>query len=356
MQIDVLKPLQETIIFGVVFFALLLFSLRKKKSNEFLPVDTTQELKGFAICFITLAHIGYFLSRQTEFLFPFSVFAGVGVDIFLFLSGYGLTLSALRKPFRIKEFYQKRLTKIFVPLWITLLLFLILDYFVLGRVYPLKDIVWNFFGVFPRADIFFNINAPLWYITPTLFYYILFPLFFFRKKPLLSALALYLLGWLLIQFPLPVHEEVMNLYQTHFVAFPLGVLCASLFAKINPIKIKAPLHFLLLPTLLFAAIYFGIHSGVGKGEMLEQFISLVILFLVLAFFIVKPFGIQMFSLLGVYSYEIYLLHWPLLSRYDVIYKYLPAGIATMIYGFIFLCLGICLQYLIKKFFFNKKTS
>jgi peptidoglycan/LPS O-acetylase OafA/YrhL len=234
---------------------------------------------------------------------------------------------------------------------------LILDYFVLGRVYSLKEIVLNFFGIFPHADIFGTINAPLWYITPTLFYYILFPLFFLRQKPLLSALALYLFGWLLIQFPLPVHEEVMNLYQTHFVAFPLGVLFASLFSQIKtPLRIKPVIRALLLSLLFLCSVYLGIHSGVGKGETLEQFISLMILCFVLIFFILKPFRIQTFSLLGIYSYEIYLLHWPLLSRYDVIYKNLPAGVATVIYIFIFLGLGVGLQYITKIFFSEKKTS
>ena len=98
---------------------------------------------------------------DTRFLSPFSDFAGVGVDVFLFLSGFGLATSAIRKQLSVKEFYQKRLGKIFLPLWITLSLFLLADYFILHKTYPIGDTIINFFGIFRHADIFIKVSWEL---------------------------------------------------------------------------------------------------------------------------------------------------------------------------------------------------
>jgi len=46
---------------------------------------------------------------------------------------------------------------------------------------------------------------------------------------------------------------------------------------------------------------------------------------------------------GVYSYETYLLHWPLMSRYDVFYHTLPAWIATIAWLAAFIGLGWMLR-------------
>ena len=68
----------------------------------------------------------------------------------------------------------------------------------------------------------------------------------------------------------------------------------------------------------------------------------------------------MLELWGIYSYEIYLLHWPLMYRFDFVYKILPPALATCLYLFIFIGLGMVLQRASlwgeKKLFphFNKK--
>lgn len=352
MQIDVLKPLQETVIFGVIFSIILLLTLRRKQGTEFFPVDTTNEIKGFAMIAIVLSHIGYFLSRQTDFLFPFSIYAGVSVDLFLFLSGYGLAISALKNQLSIKEFYKKRVAKLFIPLWTVLILFFLADYFFLHKIYPLQDIVLSFFGIFRHADLFQDVNSPLWYITWTLFYYILFPFFFSQKRPLLSAIGLYLAGWLVLQTAVPVSAGVFGLYRVHAVAFPLGIAVAVLFqkyaTKLQKLSEYTSLRRLLLLVLCGAFIYFGLHSEIGKGYVREQAGSIFLLMICLAIFLFKKVQFRALSLFGIYSYEVYLLHWPLLYRYDFLYKYFPSGIATVIFLVLVLLLAFMLSSTLRK--------
>lgn len=72
MQIFISDPVLQTQIFVVLFLIALALTIRKRTSTEALPIETTQELKGFAIIAILFAHIGYFLATDTRFLFPLS--------------------------------------------------------------------------------------------------------------------------------------------------------------------------------------------------------------------------------------------------------------------------------------------
>ena len=352
MAILIAEPMFQTFMVGIVLGTILLFSLRKKHSGETLTLQTTQELKGFAILAIVLGHIGYSLFPAQGFLFPLSVFAGMGVDLFLFLSGFGLTFSQIQKSLSCKDFYKKRLGKVFFSLWCVLLIFFLLDFFVLHKSYSLSEVILSFLGIFSRADLFQNINSPLWYITFILFYYLLFPIFFKRKNPALSALALFLVTWVVLQQAIPVDPAVKNLYSLHLFAFPLGVIFAGYWPQISHfLKIKKKhLNSLIVILSTVCLWYFGIHSGVGKGVFLEQGISLLLVFFTLTIFILKRFEFRFLSLLGIYSYEIYLLHWPLLSRYDLLYPYLPASIATVGYIGIFVVLGMGLNAFLNIFY------
>ena len=116
MLISINNPVLSTTIFEVILAVALLFFTRRKKDPQFFPVYQSQELKGLAILLIVFSHIGYFLVTNHKFLFPLSIAAGVGVDLFLFLSGLGLTASAFKKNLTTFNFYKKNLLKLFIPL------------------------------------------------------------------------------------------------------------------------------------------------------------------------------------------------------------------------------------------------
>jgi peptidoglycan/LPS O-acetylase OafA/YrhL len=359
MKILIIDAPFNTLIFGIIFCAALLLSIRKPENKAFFAPFRTQELKGLAILAIVFSHIGYFLSSDTEFLWPFSVAAGVGVNMFLFLSGFGLTISSLKKPVSIFEFYFKRLKKLFIPLWIIIGIFFLSDYFILQKSYQTTEIWKSFIGLFPVADLFNNLNSPLWYFTLILFYYLIFPLTFFKKIAYLCPILILLVSFYLLKTNLPfeINEDVIKLYKTHFAAFPLGILFALLIndQKLSHIKLKfkeiflfSNLKYILIAvfTVLFA--YLSIHSGVGDTKTIEQTTSLITMFSIIFVFIAKPLEFKLLTIFGIYSYEIYLIHWPILSRYDFLYKYIPAYLATLLYLGLFLGLGYLMQKLLHK--------
>lgn len=369
MRIHVDFPQPQTIFFILIFLFILFATIKRSSGKLVFDIGITNEIKGFAIIAIIFAHIGYGLSDNGEFLFPLSILGGVGVNLFLFLSGFGLTVSAIKKPLSITQFYKNRLIKLFVPLWISLAVFLVLDKILLDRTYSLSMIVQSFLGYFPRADLFTSINSPLWFITLILFFYLLFPIIFQIKRPILSALILLFISYLLLfgnffsgqnlSSALNIIDPgVFGLYKLHYAAFPLGIILAdSIYLNSASQKIWTVINRHIPQNLLFyhgirlislaialaISAYTAIHSGVGQGESKEHIISLITLSAIIFIFVFKKFQFRFFSIFGLYSYEIYLIHWPLMYRFDIFYKNFPPYLATSFYLLLFLLLGYLLN-------------
>jgi peptidoglycan/LPS O-acetylase OafA/YrhL len=347
MLIQVTNPIQATLIFSLIFFVALLIFVKPRKITELFPASLTTELKGLAILMIVLSHIGYFLVSDTRFLWPLSIAAGVGVDLFLFLSGFGLTASQIKKDLGVGQFYKKRLLKLFVPFWLALIAFFILDAIFIKSGYSWQYIVKSFFGIFPQADLYNDINSPLWYFTFILGYYLLYPLVFFKKFPWLSAIVLYFIGYLVIYLQPASLDYILHMYKLHIIAFPLGILMAWIFTKLkNPESLEKLAHgwraigyYLIMVGLLVLFVYANINSGIGESTTKHQLMSLVAVLAISGVFILKKIEFKLFYWFGIFSYEIYLFHWPIMYRYDFLYCSLPAWLATLLYLGFFMGLG-----------------
>ncbi len=382
MLINIFNPVFETIVFAILFLFFIVISIKKKDGVGLFPMSVTNELKGVAILAVILMHVGYFLAQDTRFLFPLSVFGGVGVDIFLFLSGYGLAISSAKKDLKVWQFYLRRLSKIVVPVWLTLAIFALVDKFFLNISYGWVSLVENFLGFFPTNDIYHDINSPMWFITLILFFYLIFPWLFSKKRPIFSAIIIFAVGWFVVSLKLPVGGGVLSVYKTHIAAFPLGIVLFGILGRseairlvplklfqafsrvISPLKAlsqKMMVHKIAISAiesmkkarisyyagfiflLAVIIIYTGIYSGVGKGIVITEIISLVTTVAFVLLFLIKKSELGILAFLGKYSFEIYLIHWPLLYRYDIFYKFLPAYLATLLYIILLAILGYVMK-------------
>jgi len=371
MNILINNTVLATQIFLSLFTIAVLISLRRQKSFGGLSIAVTQELKGLAILAIVFSHIGYFLVSDQRFLFPLTIAAGLGVNLFLFLSGYGLATSAISKPLSTWQFYRRRLLKIYIPFWLVVITFLVLDFFIGGKMYGSGYILQSLLGFFPSADLWQDLNSPLWYFTFIIFYYLLFPLVFFKKHPLVSAVVLYLVGYFIVRAEPVFLSDVIHLYKVHLIAFPLGVMIAGLASKysgsktqraylqfkekVKKFKItKAVIYYFSLAALISVFAYLSYHSNVGTTPRLEEITSLIAGAAIIFVFLLKRVEIKLFYWFGFFSYELYLFDWPLLARFDVFYRFTPAWLATILYLGLFLAIAWGMRKLIDELKFKRK--
>jgi peptidoglycan/LPS O-acetylase OafA/YrhL len=360
MNVSVINPQFQTAIFIILLVGLIVLTAKKDSSPHEMNHSHTNELKGAAILMVLFSHIGYFLFSDHKFLFPLSIAGGVGVNIFLFLSGFGLTSSEAKAKKSISHFYSKRLGAIFIPMWLVLIATLVFDAYLLSKTYSVTTVVQSFFGFFPNADIDSAINSPLWYFSLILFYYLIFPLVYQKSRPILSAGVVLALGYLTTGLNLPVSKDVHKLYELHYLAFPLGMLFAN-FYKNKPVaalkenllrltlspKLISFVSYVLILVFLFIFGYAAVHSGVGEKINIEQSISIISVAILVPAFLIKDVKSDFLILLGRFSYEIYLIQWPIMYRHDFIYKYTPAFLGTLFYIALFLSIGFVLNGITK---------
>lgn len=357
MPIAIINGTESTYLFAIILLAGLLLSVRKTTIEGLLTVEVSQELKGLAILAIVFAHISYMLVSDHHFLYPLNRAAGVGVDIFLFMSGYGLTVSMMKKPLTILEFYKRRLIKVFIPFWLVLLGLFVVDALALGIHHSPSYMIQSMLGWFPKTRPYEDVNSPFWYITWMLLFYVLFPLLFNQAKPWLTALLLSVIANLLTHFN-PLSLDTNWWQQMHTDAFSLGILLAWLLRNTQDsssslamrlTKFRAEFSGLgrygFLMVLTVIAAYMAASGNTDNWPFLAQTLrntglisdthfigqttSLVSMAALIIVFILKKLDIRLLGLFGNYSYEIYLLHWPLMARYDVFFHHLPPWLATV---------------------------
>ena len=349
-----------------ILIAVVLFTFKKSKHTDLFPISVTQELKGLGILTVVFAHFAYMLVTNADFLFPLSIIAGVGVDLFLFMSGYGLTVGMLKRPLPLMEFYKRRAIKIFIPFWVVTILIFASNAIFLGITYPVPYMIQSLLGWFPTASGFDDVNSPFWYITWMMMFYALFPIVFSVKRPWLSAIILAVVATLIgVYNPLDMGDNW--LHRLHTVAFSLGIVFAWLLfetkdkenkfvAAFKKFRGQTKDSYLVIALMLAVVVYMSLHttSGhwptltaiLGQGYFVDQLTSIIIMFAFIVIFILKKFDNKFLSIYGLYSFEVYLIHWPLIGRYDIFFDILPAWAAVVAWMISFILISWLLQKII----------
>ena len=133
-----------------------------------LPV--LDELKGLAILLVVLYHAGGVLVWQNL------LHGDLGVDIFVILSGIGLTLSARTATEPTVTFMRRRLLRIMPAYWIALTLYWAVNSHYLQHHYTPTNIVLHYLGIHGWfGDIYaMSINDSFWFITLIITLYLVF--------------------------------------------------------------------------------------------------------------------------------------------------------------------------------------
>ncbi len=334
------------IIIFLIFIVLILFTSKfnnndKVGKNDHFRLETSYTLKGVAIlCLI----IGHFTINCVQGAFFFRFAGRWAVIIFLYISGVGLA-----KKYYLSNvpanFLYKRIAKLMPSVWVAMSLFISLDYVLVGKTYSPIVILLNFLGIItPRSA-----DAPAWYVTFIIFLYCAYYLVSKidtndTKKIFILFSTCYAVSVALWSIN-PLYYYI-GIWAQYTVVFPAAVgiglylqqlhdSLATLFRKHNVLYVVVMLLILYLfinqkGHFMFSHI---MNSYVFSETVSMTYDLLFICFLLLVTIIIDccKFESLFLSVLGKYSYEIFLIHFPFMQKYDFLLFHKPVVLAFLLY-------------------------
>ncbi|MCR5233027.1 MAG: acyltransferase [Lachnospiraceae bacterium] len=221
---------------------------------------------GFAILWIMLFHSGLNLPGV---LFAVKRVGCVGVDVFLFLSGFGCAHS-FDKDRDTAAFYIRRCKRLYPHYIPVLLIFIILKLDYEGAVGYLRCIFGNITGIsyWSTGGLSFN-----WYIPAIIVLYFIFPILYFiiRKRGRNGFMILFVISVAVGLFYGP--DTNLSLSITRFPSFVMGVAAGVHLLEQTKRKSSDSSPVMVLPSWVVIKIYM-ILSGVSGTIM---FICLFVL-------------------------------------------------------------------------------
>lgn len=259
--------------------------------------EDTQILKGLAISMVMVEHLG-----QVLHIAALNPLGPIGVCLFLFVSGYGLSCS-YKKNGRNK-YFSKRILKVYIPYLVSIAIFSIWSYFI-GKTLTVKAIFgYAILKELPQGSFWYLQLLFYWYMV---FYFLTF--LFDNEKALATALCV-------ATFVITVYSGFNRLYVWQFASFPAGVMVSKHKEPIDkPSKIAGGGGLLLVATVIMIVLkktqYVELHE-LGIADTMLQ-IGITWCLSIFMFFMVdclKKMNIlkKAVLLIGSISYELYLAH------------------------------------------------
>ena len=205
-----------------------------------LQIKDTNVLKGLAIMLMLIHHLFWKQNGLYDDVHLFGdyyvvnqigIFSKVCVALFVFLSGYGLTVQMEIKEgvIELSKFYLHRFKKLYLNYWFIWLIFVPISVVVFGRtfetafpektyVHVLLDIIGIHQWFYPSKP--YSYNATWWFYSCIISLYLLFPFLYTMMKK--SIVALILLAIVITFLPFSILS-----IQYYIVVFVLGMLIAK---------------------------------------------------------------------------------------------------------------------------------
>ena len=284
-------------------------AIMNDKERGILCFQNTKELKGIAIMFVILGHIG---------IIKFTGSGAWGVSIFLILSGFGLAQSFLKSG--LDKYFSKKITKVRIPFSTVTVIWIVVDKLILNKSYSFKDIILNVTGL----NIMSPIDGSMWYITYLIIWYCVFYVVFkIPIKNIAKIFSMFLIG-IVCYVAIQIIFTNDNVIGSYSFCFPTGVTIGLYYKKMQKFSISQQKKYTVMLFISSFIIFYsficfiGIKaSKIGVVPTVSIAIMLMSLIGLLSLFKLKS---KVLAFIGDISYEMYLFEFVFIHKYPFIFN------------------------------------
>lgn len=257
--------------------------------------ELSLQLKAFAILLVVFEHIAFLYGLPARYT---NIIGTSGVHIFLILSGYGLYKSYRKKGISFKEYWNPKITKVFMPYaTITIL------YNLLFTKCEITLLIKNIFCI----DFTRSIDGTMWYMSFLLIWYMLFFIFFHFDTPNIFKISLlFLWGYF---FKYASYNFLGNCawqFMTNSFAFPFGVLLAYIDNKFPLFSHGSNLKKTGVLIVSMLAVFVGIKNHLTLSLGMIGIIVFFIAYILLSWLSTTSCLRPLLHIIGTNSYLLYL--------------------------------------------------
>lgn len=349
--------MDQLILWGVitavvaVWFAGAKLAKKGEWHEDFLSLSTSKSLLGIVAVLIVLHHLAQLLGNLQMEQGPLAYLEYVGVcfvGLFFFFSGYGLFYSKNHSANYFKGFFRKRLSKVLVPFYFCIIIFVGFSLMMQMPMQPAEMIVY--------LSGWWLLNNQMWYVVEIVFFYIAFYCVFRVVKKETTGLIIMgiLIGIMVCASILIGHGPECASdkwlqgewwFNTSFM-FLFGMIAAKHEEKLLAFAKKHYIVILVISTLATIGLGIPTISMVNAGSYYCEyepsftlatifgikFMTLLVQFSMVFFFVVCVLLIMMkvkchnavTKFLGKISLELYLIH----NLYLIMFGYIGIGNIT----------------------------
>jgi len=286
------------------------------EQHPYIPIyniskDNTLAIKGIAIIAMLLHHLFYTHPEYGLLVQQIGLIGKVCVAMFLFLSGYGLTIQYAKQQQDVKitqmggvtvNFIYRRFVKFYMNYWVIFLIFVPIGVFCFGRTLNIpygedanvyKMLIKDMLGL----NSLQSYNITWWFNALIIKLYFLFPLFYLflsSRNKLVTALML------------------LATYPTNAFPFTLGIVIALNIDSINSLLGKFNSNLILAAAVLLTLITIVIRQlspiPYTNGTHIDGFISLFAALTIVTAAQMFHYSFPALGFLGKHSMNMYLVH------------------------------------------------
>lgn len=296
----------------ILFVCITNASIYREWNDEYVSLYTSKIEKGIAACLIMANHLQMF--SGPAFLKPVGYIGFICVAVFLFYSGYGLTYGLHNKQNYLKGFFRKIL-KLLVPYWIVNTLSIILK-LAIGIVYPIHKYILSYLSI--------DYITGTWFVTAIIIFYIAFYVIYTlidllkldRKKYGILFMAIFTVIYIIVAVKIGLGAN----WYASIAAFVFGIIFAN-YKDIITATLKCNYCFYTVVfILLFLCTWGGRLYLAAKGIdnvimhiIMRNIVSLLFVMSMICITLRVKIGNRIAEFLGEISYELYLVHFILLT-------------------------------------------